>query len=189
MSKLCLALLAPLLLGGCAASSDAMGELGYARPGRPRPGYAMVIFVRPSSYASGDLYHVFSDRYGFLGDAQAQSWFASELPAGQHIFCASGGGVPALQASLAPGRIYFVEVSARWGFWGSRVELMALAPRFDNWTKREDWLAESDAYVLVDRAAFEPDNVASVIGDCQKRLAEYSSEELDQRTLNPGDGL
>jgi hypothetical protein len=188
MARLWTALLAPLLLG-CAASSDAMGELGYARPNRPRPGYALVVFVRPSNYASGDLYHVFSDRYGFLGDAQPESWFGAELPAGQHIFCASGGGVPALQASLAPGRIYFVEVSARFGFWGSKVELIAVAPRFDNWAKHEQWLADNEAYVLVDRSAFEPDNVASIVGDCQKRLGDYSSDELDQRTLQPGDGI
>ena len=189
MAKLWTALLALPLLGGCAASSDAMGELGYARPHRPRPGNALVVFVRPSSYASGVLFHVFSDRYGFLGDSQAESWFAAELPAGQHVFCASGGGVPALQASLAPGRTYFVEVSSRMGFWHAGVELIALAPRFENWPKRDQWLADSEAYVLVDRAAFEPADVADVIGDCQKRMGDYSSEELDQRTLQPGDGI
>ena len=138
MAKLSAALVLALpLLGGCAASSDAMGEIGYARPPQPRPGYSMVVFVRPSSYAAGELYHVVSDRYGFLGDAQAESWFGAEIPAGQHVFCASGGGVPALRASLAPGRTYFVEVSSRYGFWGSRVELIAIAPRFENWLKRK----------------------------------------------------
>jgi hypothetical protein len=188
MAKLSAALLLALpLLGGCAASSDAMGEIGYARPPQPRPGYSMVVFVRPSSYAAGELYHVFSDRYGFIGDAQAESWFGAEIPAGQHVFCASGGGVPALRASLAPGRTYFVEVSSRYGFFGSRVELMAIAPRFENWAKRDEWLADNEAYVLVDREAI--DNAGDVIGDCQKRLGDYSSDELDQRTLTPADGI
>ena len=190
MSKLfSVCMLAVPLLSGCAASSEAMGEIGYAQLPRPRPGYALVVFVRPSGFAAGDLYHVFSDRYGFLGDAQAETWFSAEIPAGQHVFCASGGGVSALRASQAPGRSYFVEVSSRYGFWGSRVHLVAIAPRFDNWASREQWLSENEAYVLVDRAAVDHDNIASVIGECQKRLGDYSSDELDQRTLGPGDGL
>jgi hypothetical protein len=156
MTRLSSALVLALpLLAGCGASSDAMGEIGYAQPPRPRPGYALVVFVRPSGFASGDLYHLFS----------------------------------ALQASLAPGRAYFVEVAARYGFWGSKVELIAIAPRFENWASRDEWLAENEAYVLVDRQAFEPGNIASVIGDCQRRLGDYSSDELDQRTLSAGDGL
>lgn len=190
MTTLRLALLAlSLASSGCAATSDAMGSLGFRLPNRPRPGHAVVVFVRPSDYAAGDLYHVFSDRYGFLGDSQAQSWFGAELPAGNHLFCASGGGTPALRATLAPGRIYFVEVSSRFGMFGSRVQLIAVAPRFENWQKRDEWMADSEAYVLVDRAAFEPANVAEVIGSCQKRLGDYSSDELDQRTLLPGDGV
>ena len=84
MTKLSAGLVLALpLFCGCAAGSDAMGEIGYARPPQPRPGYAMVVFVRPSSFAAGDLYHVFSDRYGFLGDAHRGPAEHDLLPPGR----------------------------------------------------------------------------------------------------------
>ncbi len=184
------ALALALFASACVASSDAMTELGQPLPHLPRPGYAMVVFVRPSTYADVIRYTIFSERYGFLGHSLPASWFAAELPAGPHVFCAKGENTAALRAGLAPGRTYYVEVASRPGFFSSRVQLLAIAPRRQHWLERYDWLAESEGYRLTDASESEidRDDMADLQGSCRERLSEYTPSELADRTLQPDDG-
>jgi hypothetical protein len=182
-------LLAALSCGSCVATSDAMAPLGRRVPQAPRPGYATVVFVRPSGYAGSVLFSVLSDRYGFLGESSAESWFAAELPAGPQVFCAKADNTSALRASLLPGKRYYVEVSSRMSFWTAGVQLLAISPRSPNWANRELWLADTDGYALLDRNAMDPSDAADIIDDCHQRLADYDAAELEERTLYAADGL
>ncbi|HEV8245705.1 MAG TPA: hypothetical protein VGP93_08050 [Polyangiaceae bacterium] len=166
-----------------------MSELHQPLPYLPHAGYAMVVFMRPSTYADTNRYAVYADRYGFVGHSLPASWFFAELPAGQHLFCAKGENTAALRASLAPGRTYYVEVSPRYGFFSSRVQLLAVTPRSSQWSQRYDWLAESAGYRLVDPGEVQRDVVADAISDCQEVLSRYDAAELEERTLNPNDGI
>jgi hypothetical protein len=181
-----------LALAGC-ASSEYMHEVPPGRAIAAAPDRATVVFVRPSGFGFAIKTTILDEHGGFVGESLPQSQFAVSLPPGKHLFIAWAENTGALQADLAPGKTYYVEVSPKMGALSARVHLLAIAPRTKSWEKLSEWLRESKAY--------DPDQtagqayLASRQGDVQERLrrandaiASYDASELADRTLNPGDG-
>ncbi len=175
---------------GCAASSDAMQDMRAPLPSLPSPVDAIVVFVRPSTYARGDRYTVIDGQGRFLGHSLPMSWFEVRLEPGYHVFAARGENLSALRAWLSPGQTYFVEVSSKPGFFSSRVQLLSIAPRFDSWEKRESWLAHSIGYRVADPygSGLEPEELEELAADAMEEIADYDPEDLDRRTLHAKDG-
>jgi hypothetical protein len=139
-------------------------------------------------YAHGVAYPISDGRGRFLGDALPASWFEVRLEPGYHLFVASGENTAALRAWLAPGRTYFVEVASRMGWFSPRVQLLAIAPRFERWQEREAWIARSEGHITVSRT-MEPEDLRDLARRGAERIADYAPSELDERTLLPSDGF
>jgi hypothetical protein len=187
------ALVALLTTTGCAATSDYMAESASPRPIMGVGDMATVVFIRPSSYAKSIKTTILDGRGTFLGDSLPESHFAVVLPPGQHVFISWAENTAALQATLAPGRVYYVEVAPKLGVLSARVHLLALSPRAENWDKVGEWLKETKQFVP-DSAGGQR-SLASRSEDVQERirrgteaLANYDAEELAERTLRAEDG-
>ena len=200
------ALFALLLLSlstGCAASSDYMRPTLMPLDAPPPPGSATVVFVRPSSYGTTVLMGLLNpapritvlDEQGrFIGDATADSCFVAPVPAGKHLFVGWAENTAALQADLAPGRVYFVEVSPRIGWLTARVQLLAITPQNKRWKDLEEWVSDCDKF-RPDEAGGQAylngrrDDATERIRRAKAALADYDTEELRERTLLPADGV
>jgi hypothetical protein len=190
---LCFALFVALGATGCAATSDYMLEVKPPRAVVATPGMAMVVFVRPSSWGAAIKTTILDERGAFLGDSLSASHFAVSLPPGPHVFISWAENTAALQATLAQGRIYFVEVAPRPGFLSARAHLLAITPRRETWAKLGDWLAETRQFTpdpaggerhLQERA----EDVTERVRRAQEVLRKYDAEELEARTIRPEDG-
>jgi hypothetical protein len=190
---------------GCTPSSDVMREPATPHAAKAPPDQALVVFVRPSSFALLAKYEVVDvpqpavkDAAGhvafFLGESIANSHFAVAVPPGDHVFVAYHGSDPiarndAMRATLAPGRTYFVEISPHMG----GVDILAITPRSDSWAKVTAWLQDTKQLVP-DRAAGqaqidEDDDLPAEVTAAFKHLADDDAEELAERTITPGDGI
>jgi hypothetical protein len=188
-----LALAVIVLLGGCAARSRYMQPVPATAVLQPPPGQALVVFVRPSSFARSMRFTVLTSRGQFLGDSLPSSHFAVALPPGQHVFLVWAENTGALRAELAPGRIYYVEVSAKMGFGSARAHLLAITPRHARWARLPEWLrdtrrlqpnmATGQAY-LNSRSA----DTAERIRRAMEHLTKYTPAELAERTIVAADG-
>src|SRR5688500_8455849 len=130
------------MLVGCGAGSD------YMRPGaapklEAEAETARVVFLRPSGFASAIKTTILDGHGQFLGDSLPTSYFVVDLPAGEHVFVAWAENTSALRAKLAPGKVYYVEVSPKMGAWSARVGLLALSPRSEECAELQGWLADS----------------------------------------------
>jgi hypothetical protein len=178
---------------GCAATSDHMREVASAEPPAAPAGSATVIFVRPSGYAGGIKTTILDEHGGFLGDSLPESQFSVAVPAGKHLFVSWAENTGALQADLAAGKTYYVEVAPRMGAFSARVHLLAVTPRTKSWAKLPEWLRESRHYVPDPRSgqaylASRQDDVKERLRRAGEAIRGYDADDLALRTLNPGDG-
>ena len=113
---------------------------------------------------------------------------------GEHLFTSWSGGTNSLRATLAPGRVYFVEVAMKPGAFPARAHLLAIAPRTESWASVREWMADTKPTVA-DRNAGQAyldgrkDDVAERLRRAAEAFAEMDDEERDARTLHPNDGL
>jgi hypothetical protein len=177
---------------GCRASSDYMRP-GSAMPVTRDPGAATVIFIRPSSSASGQQFTVLDSRGRFLGDALAETYFPVKVPPGEHIFLVWGENTAAVRANVAPGKFYYIEVAPRMGLFSARVQLLAITPRSKSWKDLLTWMHDSEMMMPIEPAGqyylqSRQEDTAERIRRAQKILTEYDAEELEERTIRPEDG-
>ncbi|MEO8905726.1 MAG: hypothetical protein ABI488_24570 [Polyangiaceae bacterium] len=179
---------------GCTATSDYMRPTLAPLDAPPPPGTAAVVFVRPSGWASSVVMTILDDQGRFIGDSTADSCFVTPVPAGKHLFIGWAENTAALQADLEPGRVYFVEVSSRLGWWSARVQLLAVTPHSAQWGKLKDWVSDCDKF-RPDEAGGQAylssrrDATAEHVRRGKEKLGDYDSEELAERTLHPADGV
>jgi hypothetical protein len=188
------ALLLLLLLSGCGASSDFMTSAKALPDTAPAAGEATIVFVRPSDFASAMVMTIMDDQGRFLGDSTASSCFRSQLAAGGHLLIGWAENTAALQADLAADQLYYVEVSARPGFWSSQVQLFAVTPSSPQWSELPGWLAHCEP-LIPDEAAGQADldhryqAVSERVRRAQEAIHKYTAEALAERTLRPSDGV
>jgi hypothetical protein len=177
----------------CGANSQYMHEAKSARPAPPPAGASTVVFLRPSVFAAGIKTTILDERGSFLGESLAESQFAVTLPAGKHLFISWAENTGALQADLAPGKTYYVEVSPTMGALSARVHLFALTPHSENWAKLEEWLRDSKPYDSDQPAgqaylATRQDDVRERVRRANEAISKYDRDDLAKRTLNADDG-
>jgi hypothetical protein len=178
---------------GCSASSEYMRPVVSPQQVKPASDQATVVFVRPSSFG-GALKQTILDGEGrFLGEALPSSRFSVSLPPGEHTFIVWAENTSAVKASLAAGKIYFVEVSLSMGALSARADLVPIKPGTEAWEMLEGWLAETDAFdpdaaggqaYLAERK----EDVDERIKRAREHLANYDAEDLTAHTLRPQDG-
>jgi hypothetical protein len=154
--------------------------------------HATVVFVRPSGIGFAVNFAILDDQGKWVGDAVAQTHFAVSLPPGDYLFVGWAENTAALKASLAAGRVYYVEVYPVMGAFSAQVQFEALTARSEDWSKVDDWLKTTKRLQPLDTGVA---NMDAKHDDALKRVATakenwdgYSSEDKARRTLRPEDG-
>lgn len=184
------------ILSGCGAyTSPFMRAPAAAVALKAAPAEALVVFVRPSEFASGIGCTILDEEGRFVGQSPAHTHFAVSMPPGPHMFISWAENVDALQADLAPGKTYFVEVAPTMGVFSARVHLRALKPGSEKWSQQPEWLrgtqqlqsdrAAGDSYYQRER----PTDLLSKVRTAREKMTRYQGQELEQRTLRPTDGV
>jgi hypothetical protein len=179
---------------GCGASSKYMTKLESPTAVQVNPAAATVFFVRPSSFAASIKATILDSNGQFLGEALPKSYFAVQLPPGEHVFVAWSEGTPALKATLEPGKVYYVEVAPIVGVWSARVRLFAIGPQREQFAKLPSWIAES-SMLIPDQATGQAyiqqrlDDAQNTIAKGVSSFSDYDAEDKAKRTLLPSDAL
>lgn len=163
-------------------------------PIAPRADRATVVFVRPSAFGAAIHPTIFDERGQFLGEAEASSHFMVQVPPGEHLFVVWAENTGPIRATLEPGRVYFIEVSMKPGWWHARAHLLAITPRTETWPKLREWLADSRptvANMAAGQAYLDGrrEEVAERLRLADEALREMDQEEVAERTLLPNDGI
>jgi hypothetical protein len=177
---------------GCVvAHSDTMAKVETPAALKAPADQAVVVFVRHTKYGGAVLFTILDENGKFLGVSQGNSHFASTLPPGHHVFITgAANNTSAIDATLAAGKIYFVEVSVRPGAWVAAPEMYAVKPGSDEWKDHEGWLKDTDEFVP-DLAKGQHD-----LGETKDRIKDgldaykgYDDKEKNHRTLVEADGV
>ncbi len=194
-------------------------HVGAAPLEPPPPGKALMVFIKPSDYESvqsglgpADYPRLLAGRPSlwrpnradtvvdeagrYLGDILPMSHFAAVVEPGRHLFTTvfipdgfSAHQVRVLEADLAAGKSYFVEVGS-----GEAFDLLAIKPGASSWSKREVWLSAT-APLSADTAAGETqlrefsDYAAWSVARAKENLARLNGEARSRHQLAPSDGL
>ena len=85
----------------------------------PRPGKALVYFVRTSQYAGvlpADLY----DNDTYIGSIAYGQYIGYQADPGKHLFMVTGETAEFMPAELLAGKTYYANVGAHMGMWKAR---------------------------------------------------------------------
>jgi hypothetical protein len=185
------------LASGCAAQVPQARNMVEVAPPRPLTApvdQAVVVFVRPSRYAWGISANILDEQGRFLGDSPASGHFAVVVPPGRHMFVVWAENTDAVDAELAPGKIYFVEVAATMGALSAQMHLYAIKPTSANFPHRDEWMRNTHQWAVAGNGGQEnlnqrADDVRERLRRAQEHLTQYSAEEREKRTLRAGDGI
>jgi hypothetical protein len=184
------------LAGGCSTTSAArnMVEVTPSQRLVAPTDAALVVFVRPSKFAYAIAANIIDEQGRFLGDSPAKGHFAAILPPGRHMFVVWAENTDVIDAELAPGKIYFIEVAATMGAWSAQMHLKAIKPTSANFGHRDEWMINTQQYSVAGPGGQEnlnkrPDDVRERLRRAQEHLTKYSDAEREARTLRAPDGI
>jgi|SRR6185312_10524096 len=182
---------------GCAAQVPQARNMAQVTPPRPFSApadRALVVFVRPSRYAWGISANIIDEQGHFLGDSPASGNFAALLPPGHHMFVVWAENTDAIDADLAPGKIYFVEVAPTMGWLSAQMHLFAIKQANPNFVHRDEWMRATNQWAvdgtggqanLDQRSA----DVQERLRRAQEHLQRYSGGDRELHTLRAADGI
>jgi hypothetical protein len=86
---------------------------------RPAPGKALIYFVRTQTMGFAIKFKLFADGK-FVGLIMSKTYIPVEVDPGKHEFITEAENAGFLEADVAPGKIYVVQVSTHMGAWKAR---------------------------------------------------------------------
>jgi hypothetical protein len=188
MRNILSSMLVTIALGaGCSVQSDLMTRTGdRATTLAPEAGKALVVFLRPTLTGYAIQAAVY-DGERFIGIVSRHAAVPYQADPGAHRFMVVSEAADFLDAELAPGRTYFVNVAPRMGAWRARFSLLPLSAERDA-RDVATWLGESTVVAPnADGQAWAERNHASVL----KKKNAYEPKWLQKAarpTLHAGDG-
>jgi hypothetical protein len=158
------------------------------------PDEATVVFLRPSLYGGAARFFMVDGEGRYLGDLQGREYFVRRFAPGSHRFVAWAENADMVQADLAAGKIYYVLLSVRMGWWTARLTASALTPRRSEWASLGSWMSESRQLVADEDAAriwqgSSQGEIQKRIGAAQEAFDGLDAEEQALRRLAPEDGF
>lgn len=175
---------------GCTGTSPYMAPASHTTPTAAEDS-ATVVFVRPSEFGGADRVTIIDGKGRFLGETMPASHFATKVPAGEHLFISWGENTSAVKATLAAGKVYYVQVTAPNGPRTPFVYLEAATVRSPAYGLVDGWLAKTQPLAPDEargQANLDAGGVARAIAKGNRVVAEYDVNELSTHTLTPEDG-
>jgi len=174
-------------VNGCSAAGDVKHMSTAADVDtNPASNEAVVVFMRPSGWASATQSSVFDVMPGgpavLVGIVAAKTKVAYRTTPGRHIFMVVGENADFMDAMLAPGRRYHAALVAGPGFKARFVFKPVHADargELDGWLRETSWVATTD-----DSRAWQEENRASI----ETKRSLYWPKWIDG-TLGPREAL
>lgn len=189
-----------LILGGC--QSSLMTKSGKAATEAPEVAQqATVVFMRPSVMGGAiqsSVYDVTGGQTRFGGIVSSKTSVQMHVPSGDHLFMVIGENADFMNATLDPGKTYYVWVRPRMGVWKARFSLIPIhndpnakynlqSKDFADW-KRDSALVdktpEADAWYESHKRDIESKRV-----DYMKKWDRMDAENKAELTLHASDGV
>ena len=182
-------------IAGCKSGPEYMREVSPARQLKAPADKSLVVFVRASEDAAELPAHVMDDQAAFLGTAVPGGHFSVVRPVGRQTFIVfTGDQADALVADLAPGLVYFCELSPSKGAGPARFLFKASARGTNLFPYKEEWIEETTQFRVDPQVAKQTMAAATqkqgekVVKDANERLRKYVGIELTEHTLAQTDG-
>lgn len=189
-----------LMLSGC--QSGLMTKSGKAATVAPAVVEdATVVFMRPSVMGGAiqsSVYDVTGGQTRFGGIVSSKTAVQMHVPAGDHLFMVIGENADFMNASLDPGKTYYVWVRPRMGVWKARFSLIPIhndpnakynlqSKDFADW-KRDSELVDktpgADAWYESHKRDIESKRV-----DYMKKWDRMDADNKAELTLHASDGV
>jgi hypothetical protein len=161
---------------------------------KPSKGKSMVVFVRPSLYDGRLAFRLYDDRK-LIGVVEGRTYIYYETDPGKHVFGALGSSTSTstnyivLKADLTADKTYYVEVRPIDAFFKIMVILDPLAPRSENWGKRDEWLSKCKRSEMIEAAfTWEKEYSDGIEKLRQEGMREWDTDR-EKRELRPKDGV
>jgi len=185
-------LLALLLLGACAGTSDYMqnlepNQVNYA----PEADKSLVVFMRPSGLGFAVQSSVFDVTDGspkFIGILSAKKKIAHYSAPGKRRYMVIGESADFMGATLDPNKVYYALVTPRMGWWKARFSLRPVhageisGAEFDEWFKDTQWVENKETAVT-----WSAQNMNSIREKMGEDLPEWQAKP-DKPMLLAADG-
>ena len=188
-------ILALLFLFGCAGPVKNMREIPDERASyAPKPGQALIVFMRPSSLGSAiqsSVFELVDDNPKLVGIVAAKKKVAYSLGPGEYLFMVIGESADFMTADIQEGKTYYALVTPRMGVWKARFSLKPIhkdeldSEGFTKWGKECHWVEKT----------YESDQWAdSNMPSIQNKKAKYMETwlqrpEPERPALRTEDGL
>jgi hypothetical protein len=105
---------------------------------KPSEGKALVNFMRPSSFGRGVEATIW-DGENLIGWIYGKQAFQYECDPGKHLFISWSEYKSPVEAELLPGRVYYIILRTRMGFWRARIHQVPLNPEHELWQEALTW--------------------------------------------------
>lgn len=165
------------------------------------PNQATVVFLRPSSFGGAiqsSVYDVTAGKTAFGGIVSAKTQVSMHLPAGEHLLMVVAENADFMNASLAPGKTYYVLVKPRMGMWKARFSLIPIhadaaakynlqSDDFAGW-KRDSQPVEKTPAADAWYAAHQAD-IEAKRADYMLKWDRMDPQDKAVLTLHPQDGV
>jgi hypothetical protein len=152
---------------------------------------ATVVFARPRSMLFLMPAVVLDGQENTLADIPSTSHFIARVASGPHVFAVCLRRCEFVEAELAPGKVYFIEIDPHMGGYHVR----ALKKSSKDWAKRKDWTSDSKQFVVDPAKPITPDKSKPEYKDFLRIYDEdraawktQSAEAQDLQRLRPEDG-
>lgn len=164
----------------------------------PGSGKATIVFMR-TSFVSGaigvEMLDATDGNLKFIGNLSMGNKIAYETTPGEKVFMAYGVAADFLKAKVKAGKTYYVIVRPNWGTGGfaptpvrrNSGEFNMAMPEFKKWV--------SDTELVIpgpDTASWFEENKAGLEEKYREYWPRFQSKtpaQIDERTLNPEDGI
>jgi hypothetical protein len=158
---------------------------------RPNEGKALVNFVRPSysGYVGATTKIWDSDKLIIISD-RGEEWYQYECEPGKHLFVSWSEYKSPVEAELLPGRVYYIVLRKRLGFFRLRIHQVPVNKEHPLWEQVLGWQQSLPSY------AFDQQKLATSEAKDKAKILEYLKNYEDEVKgtkhvlyLRPEDGV
>jgi hypothetical protein len=150
-----------------------------------------VVFARPRSMLFLQPAMVLDGQENPLADLPSTSHFIARVASGPHVFAVCLQHCEFVEAELAPGKVYFIEVDPHMGGY----HLRAIRKSSKDWAKSRDWISDTKQFVVDPAKPITPDKSKPEYKDYLRIYDEdraawknQSADAQDLQRLRPEDG-
>jgi len=116
----------------------------------PDADHAVITFVRPKGFIASEPFGIWSETE-YLGTLRPHTFFQIKVKPGKHFFIGKSADFSVIEADVAAGEKYYVELTTSWGIvmsstksqWGTGIQLRPVKKEIVDDPTLQQWLASA----------------------------------------------